>query len=102
MPEPTSPWSKPLHRRRLREVAIDVADRLLLPLREHERQRVPVALDQLAWRAERRRDLRRPLAAPAREADLEDEQLVEGETLAGGLGVVERVRAVDRVQARLP
>ncbi len=70
---------QPLHRRRAREVRVDLADRLLLVRRERERQRLAVAPDQLARVAER--GCERPLAlgGAARDADLQQQQLLERE-----------------------
>ena len=50
---------EPLHRDGAREVAVDLADRLLLVRRQRERQRLAVAVDEVAGLAERRSE--RPL-----------------------------------------
>ena len=85
---------EPLHRRRAREVAVDLADRLLLVRRERERERLAVAADQVARLAEPCRE--RPLALldAARDADLEDEELLEGEPRAAAFRLGEVVRPV--------
>ena len=56
---------QPLHRDGAREVAVDLADRLLLVRRERERQRLAVAADQVARLAERRRERPLPLGRRA-------------------------------------
>src|SRR5262249_30930330 len=61
---------RPLHRTRAREIAVDLADRLLLVRRERERQRPAVTLDQLARLAERRRERALALCRAARDPDL--------------------------------
>ncbi len=86
---------KPLHRRRAREVAVDLADRLLLVRRERERERLAVAADQVARLAEPWRERALALLDAARDADLEDEQLLEGEPRAAAFRLGEVVRAVD-------
>ena len=68
-----------LHRSRAREVAVDLADRLLLVRRERERERLAVARDQLARLAERRCERPLALGRAPRDADLQQEQLLEGE-----------------------
>ena len=47
---------QPLHRRRLREVEVDLGDRALLVLGERERQHLAVARDQVAGLGQRGRD----------------------------------------------
>ena len=76
---------QPLHRHRALEVGVDLARRLLLVRRERERQRLAVALDQLAGRAERRRERALALGGAARDADLEQQQLLEREPLPARL-----------------
>ena len=85
---------KALHRHAALEVAVEVGDRALLVLGQPKRQDVAVACDQLAGRAERRCDLRLALAAPAREPDLEQQQLVEGKPAPPGLCLGERAGTV--------
>ena len=89
---------EPLHRCRAREVGVDLRDRAPLVRRELEGQHVEVARGELARRAERRRPLRLALACAPREPELEHEQLVEGQPRAGPLGLVEGLRAMQRVQ----
>ena len=67
-------------------------------LRELERKRGAVALEQLARLAERRGDRRLALAHGPRDAELQDEQLVEREPHAAALGLLERARTVKHVQ----
>ena len=90
---------QPLHRRRAREVCVDLADRSLLMLGERERQRLAVTRDQLARHAERRRDRRLARPSRARETELQDEQLVERETRAPTFRLGEGARTVQRVRA---
>src|SRR3954451_850380 len=66
-------------------------------LRQRERQRLAVARDQVAGRAERGRDSLLASLGDACEAELEDEQLVEGQAGAGAVGLVERAWTVERV-----
>ena len=89
---------QPLHRHRAGEVAVDLGDRPLLVRGQLERQRLAVARDQLAGLAERGRDLLLALARPAREAELEQEQLVERKAPATLLRLLERPRTVQRVE----
>ena len=98
LPRPHVALEQPLHRRRPREIAVEVGDRLLLVLGELERQRGPVALEQLSGLSERRRDLVLALARPAGDAELEQEQLVEREPASPLLRLLERFRAMERVQ----
>jgi hypothetical protein len=76
---------QPLHRRRLREVEIDLGDRTLLVLSERERQDVAIPLDQLTRLRERVRD--RVRVAGTRNDELQREQLVEREPLSRLLGL---------------
>ncbi len=92
------PLEQALHRRRPREVGVDLRDRLLLVLGQLERQRVPVAADQLARLGERSGDLLLALGRAPGERQLQHEQLVEGEPLPPLLGLFERARLVDRRQ----
>ena len=88
---------EPLHRPVLAEVAADLGDGVLLVGGEGEREDGAVAGDQLALAGEggRARVLRqRPPALL--EAELEREQLLEGEAPPGGLGLVAVGRAVRR------
>ena len=87
---------QPLHRDGACEVAVDLADRLLLVRRERERQRLAIAVDEVARLAERGRERPFPLGRAPRDADLEDEQLLEGEPLPPGLGLAEVAWAVHR------
>src|SRR5260221_12658205 len=66
-----------LHRRRAREVAVELANRLLLVRRQRKRQRLAVARDQLARLAERGRERALALGCTAREPDLQQQQLLE-------------------------
>ena len=93
---------QPLHRRRAREVAVDLGDRPLLRLGEREREHLAVALQQLARRRQRLGDERLALGGPARERELEDEELVEGEPPPALLGLLRRARPVQRRRARRP
>src|SRR5581483_5838884 len=80
------------------EVAVELGDRSLLVGRQPEGQQTAVAGDQVARLAERRGDLVLALAVPSRQAELEQEQLVEREPPAAALGVVERARPVESVE----
>ena len=91
---------EPLHRHRALEVGVDLAHGLLLVRRQRERQRLPVARDQLAGRAERRRERALALGRAARDPDLEQQQLLEGEPRAADLRLALGLRAVDRRRAR--
>ena len=85
---------EPLHRQGALEVAVDLADRLLLVGRERERQRLPVAVDELARFAKARRERSFAFRDAARDPDLQDEQLLERQPLPPGLGLVEVPRPV--------
>ena len=85
-----------LHRDGSREIGVDLGDRTLLVLGQLERQHVAVAGDELSRRGQLRRNLRLALATALREADLQQEQLVEREPAATTLGLVERARPVQR------
>ena len=87
---------EPLHRDGAREVAVDLADRLLLVRRERERQRFAVAMDEVAGVAERRSERPLPLGRAPRDPDLEDEQLLEGEPLSSRFGLAEVAWPVHR------
>ena len=87
---------EPLHRDGSREVAVDLADRLLLVRRERERQHRAVAVDEVSRLAERRSERPLPLGRAPRDAELEDEQLLEREPLPAGLRLAEVARAVHR------
>ena len=89
-----------LHRRRPGQVGVELGDRLLLVLGQHERERAAVARDQLARRRQRRGDLLLALGRAARERELEHEQLVEREPLPPLLRLGERARLVDHGRAR--
>ncbi len=85
---------QPLHRRRAREIAVDLGDRPFLRLGQGEGQHRAVALQELAAGRQRLGDQLLALGRPARERELEDEELVEGEPLPGLLGLCERAGAV--------
>ena len=84
------------HRLRPGEVGVDLRDRLLLVRGELERERRPVALDQLSRGRECGRRRRLALGRLARERELEREQLVEREALPALLGLLERAWPVER------
>jgi hypothetical protein len=86
---------QPRHGRRAGEVGVDLRDRPLLVLRQLERQRRPVAGDELARRRQRRGDAGLPLGRSSRQGQLEDEQLVERESPPTLLRLVERARSVE-------
>ena len=98
---------QPLHRRRLGEIGVDLGDRALLVRRELEGKQLPVAGDELAGVAERRRLLLLATAATPREPDLEHEQLVEGQPpspalrLLGGPGSVDRRQRIGAQRHRV-
>src|SRR5581483_1990401 len=85
---------QPLHGHLAAEVAVDLLDRPLLVLGEPERERGPVALAQLAGRAEHWGCLALAFPRPPRQAELQQEELVEREATAPGLCVLERPRPV--------
>ena len=87
---------EPLHRRGPAEVGVDLGDRAFLVGRELERQRLPVALDQVTGRVERRRDHVLLAAVTAQQAELECEQLVEGQPAAASLGLLFGAGTVER------
>ena len=62
---------EPLHRHAAGEIGVELADRLLLVRSERERQRLPVADDQISRLAERRGDRRLPLAGASRQHHLQ-------------------------------
>ena len=82
------------HRPAAREVAVDVADAALLAVRERERQRRVVALEQLAGAAEGLR-LGRAGAALG-ERDLQQQQLLVGQAVARDARLLGRLRRVQR------
>ena len=93
-----------LHRPWLREIAPELAHRSLLLRCQHEGQELAVAGDQLTVLTEGRRhgSLLR-LGTPAAQPELEDEELAEGETTTGSLGLGARARLMggtDRVPER--
>jgi hypothetical protein len=87
---------QPLHRRFAGKIAVDLRDRLLLVGGQLERQQLPVARDQVAGLAERSRPRLLAVRPGSRKADLEHEQLVEGEPPPRLLPVLERIRTVQR------
>ena len=87
---------QPLHRRRPRQVAVDLGNRLLLRVGERERQHLAVPVEELAGRRKRLRDEPLALRRPARERELEDEELVEGEPPPALLRLLRRARVVHR------
>ena len=93
---------QPLHRGRAREIGIELGDRRLLVLRERERKRGAVALDQLARLRQRGRNGLLPLGVLAGERELEDEQLVEGEPLSPLLRLARASAARGARRARRP
>ena len=95
---PDVPLEQPLHGRRQREVAVDLGDRVLLGRREGERQRLPVARDELRRRRQRLGDEHLPLGGAASQRQLEREQLVEGQAPASPLRLLLRARAMEANQ----
>ena len=85
-----------LHRRRSREVGVDLLDRALLVLGQLEREQIPVPRGQATRLAERRSLLALAPPAPTSKADLEDEQLLEREPSAAELRVLRSARHVER------
>ena len=77
---------QPLHRHGAAQVDVDLADRLLLVRRELERERLAVAVEQLARRRERHRD--RVVLVGARDDQLQRDQLVERQPPARLLGLL--------------
>src|SRR5579862_7448294 len=95
LPRADVPLEKPLHRCGAREVAVDLADRLLLVRRQRERERLSVPANQIPGLAEAGRERLLTLFDAARDADLEDEELLEREAGAPALRLCEIVRTVD-------
>jgi hypothetical protein len=94
---------EPLHRHGALEIAVDLGDGTFLMLCELEREDVAVARNELARRSEGRSDLGLALPPPAREPELQQQELVERQPAASDLGLGERPRAVqgpERVDAR--
>ena len=85
---------QPLHGRGARQVGVDLCVGSLLRVRERERQRVAVAVDEVARRWQRLGDERLTLSCTSAERELEREQLVEGEPPATELRLLERSRAM--------
>ncbi len=87
---------EPLHGSGVTEVATDLGNRVLLLRRQRERQHGAVAGDQLALARERGCAGLLLQGPPALlEAELEREQLLEGQALAGALGLAAVARPVD-------
>ena len=87
---------EPLHRNRPCEVGVDLPHRLLLIRRERERQRLPIALDQVTRVAERRRERSLACGGPPGDPHLKEQQLFEREPLPADLGLVLVFGVVDR------
>ena len=87
-----------LHRHRAVEIRVDVGDCALLVLGQLERERRAVAREQLSRFTERLGDRRLARADGARDAELENEQLLEGEPHACALRLLERTRPVESMQ----
>jgi hypothetical protein len=86
-----------LHRLRIREILADLADRFLLLGRECEGEGCPIPLDEMALVRERGRiPLLGQRTPPLLEAELEREQLLEGEPLPGRLCLGPVARPVRR------
>ena len=77
-----------LHRHVPREVAVDLGDDLLLVGRQREGQGFAVPRDELSRPAQRRSRHPDLPGAPAREAELEHEQLLEGKPTPRCLGLL--------------
>ena len=86
---------QPLHRNGAGEVVVDLADRLLLIRRQRERQCLAVARDHVAGRAERRSERALAGCGAARDAALQEKQLLERETAARDLGLLLRRRPME-------
>ena len=101
LPRPDVALQEPLHGPLAAQIGVDLGDRLLLLGRERERKRAPIAVEELPRLAEcRRARLLGERLATADEAELEQEELLEAEAGAGGLGVFEAFGTVhggDRV-----
>ena len=83
-----------LHRRRAREVEVDLRDRALLVLGQLEREHVAIATDQRARLRQCPRD--GVLVAGACDDELQREELVESEPTTRGLGLGLVAREMDR------
>ena len=87
---------QPLHRHGPLEIGVDLLDGALLVGGQPEGQLLAEAGDELAGRAERRRHVVGALRPAAREPDLEDEQLVEGQPRPRPLRLRRRAGTVQR------
>ena len=95
LPRPDVALQEPLHGPLVAQIGVDLGDRLLLLGRERERKRAPIAVEELPRLAEcRRARLLGERLATADEAELEQEELLEAEAGAGGLGVFQALGAV--------
>jgi hypothetical protein len=93
------PLEEPLHGPVAGQVAIELGDRRLLLRGQHERERRPVADEELSRLAESRRGRRGVCVAPtAAEAEQEHEELLEREPLVPPLALVASTRPVSRTQ----
>ena len=81
---------------------VDLGDRTLLVVGQPERKRGAIPGDELSCLAERRRNLRLSFASAKRKTDLQQQQLVEGQSCAGALGFGERTGTVQRPQRVCP
>ncbi len=86
---------EPFHRPFTGQVPVDLRDRTLLIRGELEGQHRAVSLHELAGRAERRRPLHVPASPPARQPELQREELVEGQPPPRALAVGLARRAVE-------
>jgi hypothetical protein len=98
LPGTDVPLQQPFHRTLAGQVSVDLGDRLLLVGRELERQHRPIPRYQPAGIAERRRPFLLPPLPPAREPQLQDEQLVERQPTSRLLAVGLLSRPVQRDQ----
>jgi len=85
-----------LHGRLTFQITVDLGDRVLLVGRELEREQLAVARRELTRCPEGVGAVGFPSCPGTGEADLENEQLVERESAAGGFSFRERVRLVER------
>ena len=87
---------QPLHRRRLREITVDLGDRAILRVGEREREHLPVARQERARVGQRLGNELLALRRAAGERELEDEELVEGEAPATHFRLLQRARPMQR------
>ncbi len=94
LPEPTSPWSSRCIGLGARQVAVDLSDRALLRFGQREGEDRAVPLQELAGRRQGLGDELLAFGGTTGECEMENEKLVEGETLPADLRLLQRTRTV--------